>query len=149
MNKKLPKIPVEIQLFDQELPLPNYQSAGAVGFDLYSREETVLPAQKITLVPLNIAVSLPAEFWLLLAARSSLGKKGLMLANGIGVVDNDYCGPQDELRAALFNFTDQSILISRGERIVQGIILPKTLATWQPVTKLKGHRNRGGFGTTG
>lgn len=149
MNEKLVKRPVKIQLFDQTLPVPAYQSRGAVGFDLYAREEVTLPPHELVLVPLNIAVELPPECWLMLVARSSLGKKGLVLINGVGVVDNDYCGPEDELRAALFNITDQSILISRGERIAQGVMMPKILADWQVTDRLEGNCNRGGFGTTG
>ncbi len=83
---------VGIKRFDTTLPLPEYKTGGAAAIDLYARETTVIPARGIGYVPLNIALQLPENTWALLAARSSLHKKGLMLANGIGVGDYDYRG---------------------------------------------------------
>jgi dUTP pyrophosphatase len=142
------KLKLKIKRFDATLPLPAYQTAGAAGFDLYSREEVTIPPRQTALVPLNIALELPAGHWALLAARSSLPKRGLMLANGIGVGDEDYCGDQDEYRAFLLNFTDQPVTIPRGERIVQLLIMPSLRAEIEEVEHLTGP-DRGGFGSTG
>ena len=71
-----------------------------------------------------------------------------MLANGIGVGDYDYRGPNDEYKAAVFNFTGEDVVIERAERVVQMIILKR------PVVELSENdsfedADRGGFGTTG
>jgi dUTPase len=71
------------------------------------------------------------------------------LANGVGVGDRDYCGPDDEYRAALWNRTDQPVTIARGERIAQILILPQpSIELIEDPTVFEG-KNRGGFGTTG
>lgn len=139
---------VSIKRFDTSLPLPEYKTTGAAGMDLYAREETVIPAHSIGYVPLNIALQLPKDCWLLVSARSSLHKRGVMMANGIGVGDYDYRGDGDEYKAALLNFTDQSVTIERGERIVQMIVMQR-----EPVTLVEKESfetaDRGGFGSTG
>lgn len=138
---------LKIKLFDPTFPAPKYQTKGAVAFDLYARETTTIPAGKVVLVPLNIAIELPSGYWAMLAARSSLHKKGLMLANGIGVGDEDYCGDQDEYRAALWNRTDSDVIVEKGERIVQMLILSFTRPEFEMVEHL-GNEDRGGFGST-
>lgn len=139
---------VHIKRFDASLPLPAYQSAKAAAFDLYARQDAVIEPRTVALVPLNIAIQPPANHWVLLAARSSLFKKGLMLANGIGVGDEDYAGDEDEYKAALFNFTDQPVTIKKGDRLVQALILPRQKMELKEVTTLAA-KSRGGFGSTG
>ena len=84
----------------------------------------------------------------MMAARSSLHKKGLIFANGVGIGDRDFCGNNDEYHAALYNFSDNPVSIERGERIAQGIIKKYDKADWEEVDDL-GNKNRGGFGSTG
>jgi dUTP pyrophosphatase len=139
---------LKIKRFDTSLPLPEYKSKKAAALDLYSRLDIEISAQSVMLVPLNIALELPANHWVLLAARSSLFKKGLWLANGIGVGDEDYCGNDDEYKASLFNFTKETVKIEKGERIVQMIVLPREPVTVEGVEELTSE-NRGGFGSTG
>ena len=83
-----------------------------------------------------------------MAARSSLHKRGLMLANGIGIGDEDFAGDNDEYQAALYNFTDVPVEVKRGDRIVQIIVLPFDRVEWEEVNS-HGGRDRGGFGSTG
>ncbi len=139
---------IKIKLFDSTLPLPKYQSKRAAGIDLYARKDLTLPAQKVTMVPLNIALKIPADYFVLLAARSSLHKKHLMMANGIGIGDADYCGDEDEYRAALFNFGNTAVQLKKGERIVQMIILKREIIK-TALTRQLTEPNRGGFGSTG
>jgi dUTP pyrophosphatase len=139
---------LKIKRFDTSFPLPQYQTAGSVALDLSSRTEVVIPAQSVARVPLNIAIELPEGHWAMLAARSSLHKKGLMLANGVGIGDADFCGDSDEYQAALFNFTQTDVVLPPGERIVQLLILPYTKPEILEVEHL-GNADRGGFGSTG
>jgi len=139
---------MKIKLFDTTMPLPKYQTAGAAGFDLYARETVEIPAREVRRVPLNVAIELPEGYWALMAARSSLHKKGVQLVNGIGVGDLDFRGDQDEYQAALLNFTDKTQIIERGERLVQMIILPYKQVELEQVNSL-GNDDRGGFGSTG
>lgn len=139
---------VLIKQFDTTLPLPEYKTDGAAAIDLYAREETTISAHGVGYVPLNIALQLPENHWVLLSARSSLHKRGLMLANGIGVGDYDYRGDGDEYKAALFNFTDKEVVIERAERICQMIVMQREKVEFQRVEKFE-TADRGGFGSTG
>lgn len=139
---------VLIKRFDASLPLPEYKTDGAAAMDLYARVEVTVPARTVGMIPLNIALQLPKDHWVLLAARSSLHKKGLMMANGIGVGDYDYRGDGDEYHAAVLNFTDQPVTVEKGERIVQMIVMQRERVKLEVVEKFE-TKDRGGFGSTG
>ncbi|MBU0625604.1 dUTP diphosphatase [Patescibacteria group bacterium] len=134
---------------DKSLPLPKYETAGAVAFDLYARETVVIEPQTIALIPTNLIVQIPPGYALIIAARSSTPKKkGLSVPHGIGIIDQDYRGPKDELLAQLFNYTDVMVTVERGERIAQALIVP--IARIELVEhELATAKNRGGFGSTG
>lgn len=138
---------VAIRRIDGELPLPAYGTEGAAALDCAARTTTEIPPRGVRLVPLNIVLQPPPGHFVLLAARSSLHKRGLMLANGIGIGDEDYSGTNDEYQAALYNFTDAPITVSRGDRIVQILLLPFDRVEWSEANSLDG-KDRGGFGTT-
>ncbi|MEK9186460.1 MAG: dUTP diphosphatase [Patescibacteria group bacterium] len=138
----------KVKRFDKSLPLPEYKTDGAAAMDCYARENASIPAGQVILIPLNLAVQPPAGHFVLLAARSSLHKKGLSLANGIAIGDEDFSGDKDEYRAALYNFSNQAAEIKKGDRIVQMMIFPYTKVEWEEVEKLN-EKNRGGFGSTG
>jgi len=139
---------VRIKRIDKSLPLPEYKTSGAAGFDLSARVSlTVLPGGTVR-VPLNVAIEPPEGYMVMLCARSSLHKKGLMPANGIGVMDRDFSGNTDEYLGALYNFTDKEVSIERGERIMQVVFKQYGKAEWEEVDDL-GNKDRGGFGTTG
>lgn len=137
-----------IKRFDKNLPLPEYKTTGAAGFDLCAREEMVIAPHTIGYVPLNVAIEPPEGYFVLLAARSSLHKKGLMCANGIGIIDRDYSGNDDEYKAVLHNYTDQPVTVCAGDRLMQGVFVPHVRVPWEEVDDM-GNKSRGGFGTTG
>lgn len=139
---------VRIRRVDKTLPLPEYKTAGAAAFDLSSRVAAVIPPKAILMVPLNVAIDHPREHLLMLFARSSLHKKGLMLANGVGLGDTDFSGNDDEYHAILYNFSDKPVAIERGERLAQGVFKKYERAEWEEVDDL-GNKTRGGFGSTG
>ena len=137
-----------IKRFDPTLPLPEYKTGGAAGFDLAARVTTTILAHAVGYVPLNVAIEPPRDHFTLLAPRSSLHKRGLIPANGVGIIDADYSGDDDELKAALYNYTNTNITIEKGERIMQGVFIPHTRPVFEEVDEM-GKRSRGGFGTTG
>ena len=116
--------------------------------DLVARVETQIAPHSVGYVPLNIALELPEGYWALIAARSSLHKRGLLLANGIGVGDHDYRGDNDEYLAALLNFTDETVVVARGERIAQLMIQPAIRIDLAEKISFKS-ADRGGLGSTG
>lgn len=141
---------LSVHRVDTDLPLPELQTAGAVGFDLVARVTTVVPAHGNALVPNNIIVRIPEGYVLFILSRSStLRKKGLQVGNSVGVIDPDYHGPQDELMTLFYNPSDEDITIERGERWSQAVILPVMRPTIVEDHAPEEHATRGGFGTTG
>lgn len=140
---------VSIQRIDKSLPLPRYESAGATAFDFMTRETTVIPPREIGLVPGNVIVSVPKGFALLIVPRSSLPrKKALVCPHSIGVIDQDYCGEEDEILVQVQNISDSPVTVERGERIAQGMFVRAETAEWQETTE-NSNSSRGGFGSTG
>lgn len=142
-------LPVAITRIDPTLPLPVYQTTGAAAFDLTTRETTVIAPRAIGLVPSNVIVKVPDGYALLILPRSSLPrKKGLICPHSLGLIDQDYHGPKDEIFVQVQNITDAPITVERGERIAQGLFVAIGKANWQEVDD-HGAQTRGGFGTTG
>ena len=140
---------VSVHRLAASVALPSYQTAGAAGFDLAaSAALTVLPGE-VALVPTGLVIEVPPGHFLGLFARSSTPlKRGLMVANGVGVVDSDYCGPHDEIKIEVLNFTAQPVSIQPGDRLAQGVIIPYARADWRE-RAAPDRPTRGGFGATG
>jgi dUTP pyrophosphatase len=140
---------VPITRLTADATLPKYETAGAAGFDLAaSLDMTVQPGQ-VTLVPTGLVIAVPEGHVLGIFARSSTPlKRGLMVANGVGLVDSDYRGPADEVKIEVFNFTAAPVTVRRGDRLAQGVIMPFVRAEWCEETAA-GAPTRGGFGSTG
>jgi dUTP pyrophosphatase len=142
-------VTVRLHRLDPSVRLPAYQTEGSAGFDLSARTDvTVLPGQ-VALVPTGLVIEVPAGHFLGVFARSSTPlKRGLIVANGVGVVDSDYCGPDDEIRVMVLNVTTAPVTVARGDRIAQGVILPFSRAEFVEVRETE-RKTRGGFGSTG
>lgn len=105
----------------------------------------IAPGETV-LVSLGFKCSFDSAFVLNIYPRSSVGLKGLVLANGTGIIDPDYRG---ELFAALCNRTDRSIVVEHGERIVQGILTHFTQGIIREGKVDETARGEGGLGSTG
>jgi len=139
---------IKLHRFDSSIPLPQYQTPGAVAFDLTANDTVTIEPWAIALVPTGLVIATPPGHMLMLAARSSLPlKKGLMVANGVGIIDQDYCGPNDELKIQLLNITKSPLTVEKGERIAQGMFVKIERAEWEE--GLTTNDSRGGFGGTG
>lgn len=140
---------VNIKRIDRTLPLPRYHSDGAVGFDLLTRVDATIEPHTIELIPANVVVQVPEGYFLMVALRSSVPRKyGLMIPQSIGIVDQDYCGPEDELFLQVLNFTRGDVYVPRGSRIAQGVFIRADTCNWNEMREMK-EPNRGGFGSTG
>lgn len=139
---------VRIQRVDKSLPLPVYETGGSVGFDLLARESMTIEPGKIELIPANVIVEVPQGYMLAVASRSSTPrKKGLTQPHGFGIIDHDYCGPSDEVKIQVYNFSDAAVTIERGEKIAQGVFVRVDKFDWQEVDSIR-EESRGGFGST-
>ncbi|NUM33159.1 MAG: dUTP diphosphatase [Candidatus Brocadiae bacterium] len=137
---------VYIKRIDKSLPLPVYYTEGSVGFDLYSRLDILIPPKSLYRIPTNLVIEVNLGYMLFIKDRSSTANKGLFATAGI--VDQDFCGPEDEILFQVYNFKDEPVIISRGERIAQGVFVQIAKASWQEDEMLS-KKNRGGFGSTG
>lgn len=140
---------VRIRRLRPDIPLPRYESDRAAAFDFSAADGVTIEPGGVALVPTGLVIEVPDGMFLGIFARSSTPlKRGLMVANGVGVVDPDYCGPADEVKIAVVNFTDAAVTVQRGDRIAQGIFLPAPRVTWDEADRLRDD-SRGGFGATG
>jgi dUTP pyrophosphatase len=140
---------VRIHRLDPAVPLPSYQTAGAAGFDLAANAEVAIAPGAIVLIPTGLVVEVPQGHFLGIFARSSTPlKKGLVVANGVGVLDSDYCGPTDEVKIQVMNVTKYPVTVRRGDRIAQGIVMPYVRVEIEDGTGATA-ASRGGFGSTG
>ena len=131
------------------MPLPQYESDGAAAFDLAAAGDVTIQPGQVALIPTGLVIEVPPGMFLGIFARSSTPlKRGLMVANGIGIVDPDYCGPDDEVKIAVLNFTSAPVRVAAGDRIAQGMLLPVNRVTWEETQVLR-EDSRGGFGSTG
>jgi dUTP pyrophosphatase len=140
---------VRIRRLRDDVALPEYATPGAAAFDLAAAADVTIEARSVALVPTGLVIEVPAGMFLGIFARSSTPlKRGLMVANGVGVVDSDYCGPDDEVKIAVMNFTDSAVRVARGDRIAQGMLLGAPRVVWEETAELA-LDSRGGFGATG
>ena len=140
---------IRIKRIDKSLPLPIYETEGSVGFDLLAREEMIVEPKSIVLIPSNVIAEVPKGYALILTSRSSTPRKyGLTKPHGIGVIDQDYCGPEDEIKIQVFNFTEKPVTIAKGAKIAQGLFVRVDRFEFEEVDEIK-EESRGGFGSTG
>ena len=137
---------------DKGINLPVRKTKYSAGYDVEAAENTIIPSfkkgMKPTLVKTGIKAYMKENEYLMLANRSSNpGKKGLILANSIGVVDQDYYGNSDNdghIMFAFYNIKDEDTIVKKGDAIGQGIF-QKYFVTDDDVAE--GERV-GGFGST-
>ena len=140
---------LNIKRLDATIPLPAYGTEEAAGFDLAAASDLTIRPREIALVPTGLVIEVPTGHCLAIVARSSTPlKRGLLVANGVGIVDPDYSGPTDEVMIQVLNITDADVHIRRGDRLAQGIILPAPRVRWHEVSDVR-NAVRGGFGATG
>ncbi len=140
---------LRIKRLDSTIPLPTYGTDEAAGFDLAASHDLIIEPRQIALVRTGLVIEVPSGHCRAILARSTPPlKRGLMVANGVCIVDPDYSGPNDEVMIQLLNVTDAPVRVQRGDRLAQGIVLPAPRVTWQEVDSIR-QATRGGFGATG
>ena len=135
---------VKIKYFDKSLP--ELECHGD-WIDLYNKEEVSLKISEHKLIDLNVAIKLPKEYEAHILPRSSTFKNyGLLVANSMGMVDNAYCGDNDEWKLSVIG--TKEVTIPKGSRIAQFRIIPSQNVKLKTVENLGGI-DRGGFGSSG
>lgn len=135
-----------------DVKLPERSTQFSAGYDFFASEDINIPATAITYVKTNIKIKMQDDEFLMLCNRSSNPKKkGLVLINGVGIVDSDYYGNPDNDGEICFAFTSLNptgSMIKKGEKIGQGII-QKFITTENDFSSNPTATRTGGFGSTG
>lgn len=138
---------------DKNINIPIRKTAKSAGYDVEAAEDTIIPPFEMGMKPTLIHTGLKAycqdDEWYMLANRSSNpGKRGMVLANGLGIIDADYyCNPDNdgEFMYAYYNIGKEPVEIKKGEIIGQ-VVFQKFLIIDNDAAE--GERT-GGFGSTG
>ena len=137
---------------EKNINLPERKTKYSAGYDVEAAEDIIIPSfkkgMKPTLIKTGIKAYMGDNEYLMLANRSSNpGKKGLILANSVGIIDKDYYGNPDNdghIMFAFFNVKEEDIEIKKGDVVGQAIFMPFLVADGD---QAQGERT-GGFGST-
>ena len=135
--------------------LPIKATVHSAGVDFIASSDITIPAfrfkGKATLVPTGVKAFMQNDEYLQIFARSSIPVNlGLIMSNGVGIVDADYYNNEKNeghIMIEFNNLTNEHITIEKGTRIAQGIfnkVLPVTHGV-----RVKNATRTGGFGSTG
>lgn len=130
---------------------PKQATPGSAGYDLHAHIEDNIPFaithKKTQTIHTGVSVAIPEGYVGLITPRSSLGKRGLALANTVGVIDSDYRG---EILLVVTNHSEKPVNVRQGDRIAQLLLVPVFNPALEVVDELPGTvRGLGGFGSTG
>jgi len=150
LTNKYPKnIDVKYKKIDKSLETPKYETDGAVGLDLYAREDTLLAPGKFTLIPTNIIMEVPQNHMLVLTGRSSTSyKHGKIII--LGIIDQDYNGENDEIKLQAWNPSNKeedAYIVKKGQKLGQALLVNISKANLIEVNNMN-ETSRGGFGST-
>ena len=125
--------------------------------DLYANKDMFIPEGEKMMIPLGVAMQLPEGYEAHVVPRSSTFKTwGIIQTNNIGIIDNSYCGDNDQWFYPAYclepkNFIDNQYgtLIRKGDKIAQFRIIEVQPKLEFEKVELLGNKDRGGFGSTG
>ncbi len=128
--------------------LPKRQTKNAAGYDFYVASDTIIKAHSIALIPTGVKAYMESDEVLCIYVRSSMPlKRGLTLANNVGIIDSDYFENVDNdghIMIQVLNITNDDILVKKDERIAQGIFMKYLLTDDDNASADR----IGGFGST-
>ena len=137
---------IQIKYFTDILPIEVNENGDWI--DLRAAQDVDLEAGDFRLIPLGIGMKLPDGYEAHIAPRSSTFKKwGIIQVNSVGIVDNSYCGENDEWKMPVW--ASREAHIYKNDRICQfRIVESQPTISFEIVDRLK-DKSRGGFGSTG
>lgn len=143
------KVTAYVNVVDERAEVPQYGTSLSAGFDLAVIDDVKLWPAESDVYSTGLIIQAPPDHMLLVTPRSSTFKKwGVTLGNTVGIVDEDYCGPEDVLRLYIHNPGSGVASIPAGTRLAQGIFVPITRTAFE-VREESLARTRGGWGSTG
>lgn len=139
---------IQIKYFSDKIERLRYIDGKSDWIDLRAAEDVTLKAGEYKLIPLGIAMKLPKGYEAHVVPRSSTFKNfGVIQTNHYGVIDESYCGDNDQWFVPVYAMRDT--LIHVNDRICQFRIMEhQPVIEFEETDKLEG-TDRGGFGSTG
>ncbi len=139
---------IKIKYFSDDIQRLEYIDDKSDMIDLHAAEDIKMKAGEYKLIPLGVAMELPRGFEAHVYPRSSTYKNfGLTQVNSVGVIDNSYCGDNDQWMYPVVASRD--VTIHKNDRICQfRIVRNQPEIVFCEVKNLSGG-DRGGFGSTG
>ena len=139
---------IRIKYFTEDIDKLDYIAGKSDWIDMRASEEGELKAGEVKLIPLGVAMQIPAGYEAHLVPRSSTFKTwGIIQTNSMGVIDGSYCGDNDMWRMPVYATRDTVIHVNA--RIAQfRIIKNQPTICFEEVAHLE-NKDRGGFGSTG
>ncbi|MEY8390366.1 deoxyuridine 5'-triphosphate nucleotidohydrolase [Lachnospiraceae bacterium] len=139
---------IKVKYFTQEIDKLAYIEGKSDWIDLRASETVELKAGDFKLIPLGVAMELPEGYEAHVVPRSSAFKRyGILQVNSCGIIDGSYCGDEDMWRMPVYATRDT--VIQKNDRICQFRIVENQPRIVFEETVSLGHKNRGGFGSTG
>ncbi len=139
---------IRIKYFTDKIEELCYIEGKSDWIDLRAAEEIEMKAGDFKLIPLGVAMELPTGYEAHVVPRSSTFKNyGIIQTNSMGVIDETYCGDNDQWFFPAYALRDTVIHIN--DRICQFRIMAHQPALCFEETKVLGHQDRGGHGSTG
>ena len=138
-----------IKLLTDTARVPTYATDGSAAFDIYADESEWVQYGQYTKISTGISIEVPSGHVLKIYSRSGHGfKNGVRLVNCTGIIDSDYRG---EIMIGLAcDSSYDSLYVSAGDRIAQGIIMPIEKTEFEIVDELSETvRGNNGLGSTG
>lgn len=133
----------------EDVKLPERSTKNSAGYDFFNTNKVICKSHEITMIPTGIKAQFPKDEALFLFNRSSNPKKkGLIILNGVGVVDSDYYNNADnegEMAFVFYNMLNEDVTLEAGEKLGQGIFM-KYAKVDNDTAEAK---RTGGFGSTG
>ena len=137
---------------DKGINLPVRKTKHAAGYDVEAAEDVVIPPFKPGMKPTLVKTGLkaycePDEFYMLCNRSSNPGKRGLVLANSVGIIDSDYYENEDNdghFMYAYYNFFDHDVEIKKGDVVGQAIFMKYLTVDNDNAEGIR----KGGFGST-
>ena len=141
---------IEFAKLNSEAIIPTQGSPQAAGWDLYALEETIVKRNTSSMIKTGLAIAIPIGWERQIRCRSSLGKKGMIMPNGIGTIDSDYRG--ELMVLATWIGQGDEFVVQKGERVAQLLFsrVPSVKFVERDFDQLGStDRGTGGFGSTG
>jgi dUTP pyrophosphatase len=141
-----------LKIFSEYGYLPKFETSSSACFDIPIFDSlgfsTFLFPGKVVPVPTGLYFEIPPGYHIQVFIRSSMAKAGIILANSVGIIDEDY---RDELKLLLINTTNETIWIENSKRVAQGMLVKTLFYSIEALESLPARLDSrtGGFGSTG